>query len=742
MKPLTLTLEGIGPHRSTSVDFSKLPSPIAVTAPRGTGKTWLVEGIFAALYGEFAWYPGSIYEALTQGGTGEGTITLLFEHAGKTYEVERTIKSRTKTKTQQAFLHLRKDYDVEMIAGPKVGDVDRAISAMLGDKEIALATWFLSQNRRHDMIGTPGEKDIVAFRRMVLGSLLGTAALDTIEKKLAALLSTDRHVTEELESQLAGEQDWVELTGTAQYDLGIANSSQFVTDVTLATVEGELEEARKRVRDSEAGDDILRGQIAEHASAKRALANAHTTVESTTNEVERLEKRAQGLDKAEQDEKRLADARAAIVPLQQTVTELRQKYNSARSINTERAAQNKAFDDRRGSITMEVNSLTERIQQLNTRLAKKPVTPGAPEVCAACPLLAEYVALPVAIQKWEWELYAQRDELADVPDNAPITDLSEIIAQGDAATVEVASKQREIDTLAGAPERVRSCREAAQDALDKRDALMVLQETVRQEQERADATESAAASAAEALANAEAQRSELTRAQNDAQKAFREAEKKAKEIAADITRRETNLENYKVRAGEAKDKRERVAKLREKIAGMADLRQCFGPKGVRQILADAATPDLEAIADDLFERATGGRMRLRIATQKVLADGSLAEDFGILVRDQCGERDARRFSGGELQLNRILFRVAQAIWIGQLHGRKPDCLCLDEAFDQLGIEGAEELFAVFDYLADQIGMLITVTHDGLIADRHRSQIRLKKHISGVAVTLQGERETT
>ena len=66
MKPIKLTLRGIGPHEFTTLDFSALHSPAAICAPYGTGKTWLLEGIIGALYGSFAWYSGSVYDALNE----------------------------------------------------------------------------------------------------------------------------------------------------------------------------------------------------------------------------------------------------------------------------------------------------------------------------------------------------------------------------------------------------------------------------------------------------------------------------------------------------------------------------------------------------------------------------------------------------------------------------------------------------------------------------------------------------
>jgi len=824
MIPISISIEGIGPYRELAhINLSDLKSPVAICAQYGTGKTFLIESILVALYSGGAWYSDT-YELLTQGGTGEGKIELEFSHKGQTYQARRELKDTGKTRTQKAMLFQGKD----LVAGPKVSDFDRAIGAMMGDRETFLATAFLSQNRSNDLVGEPGVKDLVALRRQVFGNMIGADVLDAIAERAAKEAIAEQAILETLESQLAGQPDYSNLISGEQVKLQETGRTLALAKTQLEKAERDLEKVRCQLRDAEGGDDVLLAQIRQHEDAVKAEESLRRRIVDLRNEFGSLCSRADGLEKAKDDvtelnrlislrgelrlklekfddsqkwKEELHRLNQAAIYAHDKVTSLeavpgvdeatrilasgigaaRIDYQNANAQNVERQSTNLENGRLRESFKSEINHIEQLLSSHHSRIAAKPQTPGG-TVCEACPLLKEYRDIPRLIEQDEKALASIKERLAAIAPDQELTDLTPLIKHGQdcanaakaveaakesAANLEAARQalstaefnlnahledkpeevadprpelknvQTAIDNRSGAPERVKACEQARLDSIAKKAALEKEEANLAETTKSKDALFEAAQSAKAALADKEKQREELVQEERRASMCVAGYKQEEGVQAHLVTRYETRIEEYQRQSAEHAEKREEAAARRDDLEGLKDLRQVFGPRGVRQILIDNAAPELEGIADDLFDRATGGRQRLSIQTQKVLGDGGIAEDFSIIVQDERGARDALRYSGGQLQLIRILFRIAFALCSARLHGQKPESLFLDEAFDRLGAEGSEDLLRVLEYLQDSIGLIIVVTHEGLIADRLRSQVRLTKQFGGVLIETRG-----
>lgn len=839
MIPLKLEIEGIGPHESTTVDFRKMGPLAAITAPCGVGKTWMLESLFFALHGEFGYYVGSPYEAMTQGGIGRARVAVAFEQGGRQYEIERILSNTGKTQTHKATVY---DFESgEMLAGPKVSDADRLLSSLLGDAETALATWFMSQNRRFDLIGDPGETGLVDRRRRVFASLVNAAKLDTLETKYADKARECNAVVAELEAQLRGEPDYQDAIDKVKLRLGditakSANVSLFlqakkeaaekqrITLVALEENTGGLEATiqeheRRSMRVQELSGDMQRyaseidrlSFIADVGRWEKAVAENEKIME----EIERLERNQEEYERfrswkdartaKEGEIHSLVSALEAHAQVSAITDEVRaladgkedalSLYNESIGRNRVIEEENKKRDEQRQNLKTSLAFSKRQLEDIKNRLASKPETPGG-AICETCPLLKDFQGLEFRVPELEHEIAHMESSLSFVPENRLLIDivpLAEAFQKATHAKEAIKRAEKTLRTMDDLNDKIVFKRRELVDldaqkagfAMDLSTDLRVLR---RQAKDYDGATEKLAqARKAETDLKATKEKLEELKGKRDqalvecsiaydkakaAQKLLSERsasiDKAKKALASDLVdiasfEREweslrndeakchAQIEQYKTMIEAYEAKRKRLAAVSDEGEGYYDLRQCFGPRGVRQILIDHAAPELEDLADALFNRATDGRFRLRLATQSLNKDGSLREDFSIMVRDHRGERDAVRFSGGEGQLIRIILRIAVALWVGKIHGRRPEVLILDETFDRLGQDETESLISILtaltgnvsgdDSLALTLGAmgggvkrLLVVTHNPLIASRLPAQITLRRFGSaGVSV---------
>ncbi len=823
MRPLTLKIRGFGNHSDTNIDFSSLPSPIALLAPYGTGKTILLEAMLFCLYGKGGWY-NNIYDMLTQGGTGDGKIEFQFEHNSETFTAYRDVRTTAKTKSQTANLFNNSENDY-CIAGPKVGDFERYITNLLGDYETFMATVFLSQNKKLDLIGNPGEPNLMERRRNVFNELIGAANLDK-ESEIAGNAAKEKEtIIKELTAQLINpetleiEKQKIILSIDAEQHSLTENKS------TLETKQRDLDTLKKALRDTEGNDDILKAQIQQYETAQREFDNMYHHFKSIEDEHESLLVEAEKIPqyqkqleeykvmqswretyentrkqylkydeylknkiRLEQSIGLLMDSIINLECLGMPTDEIKDLANRLETIieqGKDIKEQNEANIKINSARALQRNQTQSKIdfnisekKRLEKRLANKPQTPGG-DVCHSCPLLSEFSGIPKQLKYLEEQIAVMQKELSEIPTDEQIQDLSEIRAEYERAkaasfavekskktetelnknkellaslknqlenlnneapepvedcSAELKKLQDDLDKLSGTETKLGYCIQAKAKAENLQTILDNLRNQLKELAAKSEALKPLAQSAKESLTNRDRSRKTILDNISTLETEIKNISAEIDSINKHISRHETNIENFNRQIFENSEKNNRIIELKETVDNQRMLQKCFGAKGVRQILLDNAAPELEAIADDLFQKATGGKFRLRISTQKVNQDGSLAEDFSILVTDERGEREANGgYSGGQLQLIQIIFRIATAVWIGKIRGTKPDCLFLDEAFDRLGAEGTDDLLNLLSYMQESIGTIITVTHDSQIADRLPGQIRLVKEYSGVKV---------
>lgn len=841
MIPHRLTFSGFGPHDHVDINFADLGPTIALCAPFGTGKTFILEAMLFALYGRGAWYSDP-YDAMTTNGTGKASLNFAFDVDGMRYVVVREFRITEKTKSHKAWLY--KDLcapgdesEAQPIAGPKSGDVNDKIAALTCTYEEAISTRFLAQNRFGDLVATPGVKDLAALRRAIVFGMMNLEHLDGLADKIKAEAGGYDKLARELEAQLAGEDDPTDAITNAERDLDQARVSKNRIERELIQGEQALADARAALDRAKSGTEIHTAAIERYevavarrddleASLKRSeqliarLKETAGTIPALKAKIERINNlkevretlykrasdfatRTEWVRRRDDLESKLAAKRSTIATLEAapgcdpetialalTVSTVLAEYKKAEMENQERENRMRRRATERQNLERSVAVLEREQLSLNEKLASAPALPDDCAECAIGKSFAEEIRLiPWKLSEAGKAIEGHRDDLKRLAEEdaaeAPPHDLNEIrergqlarnaesavasaksiaskleIARGELTVIEdsmltvalsepedvadpsadLESVRTELDELAGTSEKLIQANRANEDLEAESINIGKIKDELERVKAAVEELAPQADSARKALAD---QETEIRRLREDLGQAllFRDfkLEQKDKSISS-VASLEATLTNLRTRADETNARRARLESIRDRVEGLRDLQTCFGPRGVKQILVDSIAPQISDIADSLFDIATEGAMRLRIATQRATEKGT-QECFDILVRDARGERAVPDgYSGGQLQLIRIIFRIAVALWVGKLYGRSPDWLILDEAFDALGSEGSDPLLRVIEHLRDQFPFMLVVTHDKAISSRFPGQIYLTPRYGGVNVETVSRKE--
>lgn len=530
-----------------------------------------------------------------------------------------------------------------------------------------------------------------------------------------------------------------------------------------------------------ASDDVeRRNRLLDDREALRGCQAARNSYQEECAEVERVRTELQNL------EERLETARMA-TGIDDKTRELAGNLDALATKRLELAEWRADVEERmsaarhnRDVLAARIDSDEAAIKKLHNRAAARLDTPGG-AACETCPLLAEWTALPEQIEALDGKLVSQRAEHARLDDqstallaqNQAIMDdekevvdaLNEARVAGQAVknartleaeaarladqieekrhdydafcegmarneeitdpTAEIDRVQQSLDLLAGAAERLADAQRAA-DALDglsvrvdgisERMAKLANELTVAEIECARLAPATLALKTDAAASEANRLGASLTSARQSIDEILREGGRLASQHAAMIERRDAYVADI-----------ERLATMRTEALIVADLRKCFGPNGARQLLIDDAAAKIEPEVDSLMRHATDGRMGVRIVTQKLNKDGSIAEDFGILIQDQRRERDAVNFSKGERQVCRLFFRIGIALWDARRRNIPVDQIFADEAFDGLDSENVEALLNATRALSEDGVWVGLLTHDPQIAARMASRIRVENN---------------
>lgn len=708
MNPIHIHIQGFGPHSDTTIDFTKARGVTVIHGPTGTGKTTAIQAAFACLYGSFPDH-GSIKDGLTANGNGHGSLTLTFEHGGKRYLAERQI---TPSKHDARLYETGENVEHRIIAGPKVRDMEAAVAALIGSKELALATWFCTRDGEGDLVTA-----IPSERRRVFGEMLDFDEFNRRSKEFGDEAAKIEAKAEVLEAQLAGSMDH-------EADIGDANDAIGVMEDRRGDLYDERERFEKRIADTEqairdaSGDDEpLRAKIREHETAQHHLVEIETRLSALTREIEELDKRASGLAEAEDAARHVEGYEARLATEREKQEQFRawQKWDSDRgsmertikalresltviesavgvddktralaatiaaveaeykaSVEANKKAQADNDDIRQQSAYLESHAAQIRgqIKRLEARNADRPKTPAAPEVCETCPLMKEFAGIPMEIERLRIEAERCDRERESLPAPAELIDLSEIARRGEKARA--AKKQVEkAEENEASVERVRVDLEEKRGELHRHMGAKPVQcadnkaEIASIEMSLASARKVAAR--LEACRNAASDRvakladfATVEESRADAETAVESLKKSANDAREALTERESKTRQLRQELEAAKSQLPRIN---------AHISECDAAIGAAKERIEAARRALEA---DEKKREEARALRLRVSDLRALRDCFGPKGFQPILIDQMvpaldtiADDILHRMSGGRLRMRWVTQKARKDGSVGE-----------------------------------------------------------------------------
>ena len=190
------------------------------------------------------------------------------------------------------------------------------------------------------------------------------------------------------------------------------------------------------------------------------------------------------------------------------------------------------------------------------------------------------------------------------------------------------------------------------------------------------------------------------------------------------------LDEQKKRRKAFQSEREELARS---ITQFKQLERAFGKDGVPALLIEQALPQIEAKANAILERLSGGGMAVRFITQSAYKDrrrDDLKETLDIQISDGAGTRDYEMFSGGEAFRVNFAVRLALSEVLAQRAGARLQTLVIDEGFGSQDALGRQRLIEAINLVRQDFAKVLVITHIDELKDAFPHRIEVEKTARG------------
>jgi exonuclease SbcC len=161
-----------------------------------------------------------------------------------------------------------------------------------------------------------------------------------------------------------------------------------------------------------------------------------------------------------------------------------------------------------------------------------------------------------------------------------------------------------------------------------------------------------------------------------------------------------------------------------------ELRDAFGKRGVPTLIIETVVPELEREANRLLAEMSGGRMRLRMETQRETKSGDSRDTLELKISDELGTRAYELYSGGEAFRINFAVRIALSKLLARRAGAQLRALFIDEGFGTQDAAGRERLVSAIQSIQNDFDRILVITHLDELRDAFPARIEVTKTAAG------------
>jgi exonuclease SbcC len=574
--------------------------------------------------------------------------------------------------------------------------------AALADDRRKMAEAQATLSRRDEVVEAHAKLKALREQEHALAALAQQAR--TLEKEIEA---AEREVAEE-QARLEAHLEGARRASTECAEKAGALPSLRQQAASLEKTRDSLEQLRKTVEEAR----LSEGHLREEAAAKAAKAQQK---EAQAREIKAKEKQLEGAATCPVCRKPLGPGEAEHVRLEYAAQRkaLGDQYEAAQAAARKATAEAERLSKLAARGQEEAGSIERKLRQEENALASK--------VAEAERATQELPSLQAAVAETEAVLAA-----------------GSFAAEARARRAKAAAALEQIGYSPAAHDQLRAAIRAMGAVEDdfrrlsvaEREAEMLEENICRHQQQLEEQRRAAARCEAEVKACEEALEGHedagprLTEAQEHLA-ALRE---RHNELTLDRGRLQASLENLKKLQAKLEESADDIRSLKEEEGVFEDLAKAFGRNGVQAMIIDQSIPRIEATANGLLERMTGGRIRVALATRRQNKGGGMADTLDIQISDDLGTRDYAMYSGGEAFRVDFALRIALARVLAERSGASLPTLIVDEGFGTQDQEGIDRLVEALNAISSEFRLILVVTHLDALRERFERRIEVTKDL--------------